>query len=35
LQTVGPADVLRVQGHVEIAAALVLRRKLIPDARRG
>src|SRR5215472_5213594 len=28
LQSVGPADVLRVQGHVEIAATLVLRRKL-------
>jgi hypothetical protein len=28
VQSVGPADVLRVQGHVEIAAALVLRRKL-------
>jgi hypothetical protein len=28
LQSVGPADVLRVQRHVEIAAALVLCRKL-------
>jgi hypothetical protein len=31
LQPVAPADMLRVQGHIEVAAAFVGRHQFIPD----